>query len=54
MRCCGCTVPQPIEPMRLVILLDREEIAFAPLAIALPTPLLDAIWHPPNVAPVRA
>lgn len=54
MRCCACAAPQPLEPLRLVILLDRNEIAFAPLAIALPTPCLDAIWHPPNIAAVRA
>lgn len=54
MRCCGCTVPQPIEPMRLMILLDREEITFAPLNIALPAPSLDAVWHPPNVPVARA
>lgn len=48
MRCCACTVPQPVEPMRLVILLHPNEIGFAPLNVSLPSPLLDPIWHPPN------
>lgn len=49
MRCCACTVPQPVEPMRLVIFLHRNEVAFAPLTVSLQSPLLDPVWHPPNM-----
>lgn len=48
MRCCCCTVPQPVEPLRMVVLLDRRDLPFAPLSTELLMPLTDEIWHPPN------